>query len=72
MKYSSPSTKAAIIGSEKEKMKWEDKLVPEQVQYYSPEALHWFIVGYKNSHSFGPFVPESKLSIMIAWSKKIK
>ena len=72
MKYLSPSTKAEIIGSEKEKMKWEDKLVPEQVQYYSPEELHWFIVVHENSHSFGPVVSESKLSIMIAWSKKIK
>ena len=53
--------RAATIGSKKEKMKLEDILVPEQVQYYSPEALLYFIVAHENSHCLGPVLSESKL-----------
>ena len=41
-------------------MKLEDILVPEQVQYYSPEALLYFIVAHENSHCLGPVLSESK------------
>ena len=53
--------RAATAISEQQRMKLEDILDPEQVQYYTPEAHHWYTIGHENAHSLGPVVSDSKL-----------